>query len=91
MAVKNISCYNYNSLLRMLGITKYSVEHEDFIKLITSYNCFIFQPPYVKITSGPTRRPDQYVSTNKLFDKYISNYQTLARLKDIPVANKQQQ
>jgi hypothetical protein len=73
----------------MLNINKHSVEHEQFIKMLTGFGCFIFQPPYSKITSGPTRRPDQYVSTCKDLDQYIGKYQTVARLKDTFVANAQ--
>ena len=51
--------------------------------------CFIFQPPYIKATSGPTKRPDYYVSTCKELDEYVGPYQTIARLKNTFVANSQ--
>ena len=73
----------------MLNIKKHSKEHGDFINLITGLGCFIFQPPYIKATSGPARRPDHYISTCKELDEYVGPYQTIARLKDTFVANTQ--
>lgn len=70
----------------MLDIKKHSKEHADFINIITGYGCFIFQPPFIKATNGPTRRPEFYVSWCKELDEYVAPYQTIARLKDIFVA-----
>ena len=73
----------------MLNIQKNSVKHEEFTKMITGLGCFIFQPPFIKITNGPTRRPDYYITTCKQLDEYVGPYQTIARLKNTFVANSQ--
>ena len=84
--IKKVRCYNYERLLTMLDIKKHSEKHSDFINIITSYECFIFQPPYIKATSRPTRRPEYYISSCKELDEYVAPYQTIARLKDTFVA-----
>ena len=84
--IKKIRCYNYDRLLTMLDIKKHSIKHNDFIVMITGWNCFIFQPPYIKATNGPTRRPEFYISYCKELDEYVGPYQTIARLKDTFVA-----
>jgi hypothetical protein len=73
----------------MLAIQKNSTKHDEFLKMITSYNLFIFQPPYMKSTSGPTRRPEYYITTCRELDLYVQPYQTIARLKETFVANSQ--
>lgn len=70
----------------MLGIRENSVEHSKFLKLLEENSVETFQPPYSKITTGPTRRPDRYLKSNRWLDKYIKDNNLVARLSDrIPV------
>ena len=36
--IKKVKCYNYERLLTMLAIQKNSTKHDEFLKMITSYN-----------------------------------------------------
>lgn len=73
----------------MLNLCVDTKEYAKFIDFINSHNLFIFQPPFIKATTGPARRPDLYISTCKELDEYIAPYQTIARLKDDFVAKVQ--
>lgn len=67
---KTVKCYNYNRTLEMLGIKDYDGINM-FVELLRKHEVEIFQPPYCKRTSGPTRRPEHYIKTNKWFDEYM--------------------
>ena len=81
---KNIRCYSLDELRRMKGFNHN--EQEEMYKLFKEYNVEVFQPWYSKVTSGPTRRPGYYVTTNKGFDNYVKLHNTIAVLKGHTIA-----
>lgn len=82
--IKSVKCYNYSRVIRMLNINHPNKMEElnDFLLYLDSINCEIFQPSYIKATSGPVRRPELYIKTNKVFDEFMKKQGTFAILKE---------
>jgi len=82
--MKKTRCYSLDELRLMRGFTHN--EQDEMYKLFKEYEVEVFRPWYSKVTSGPTRRPGYYVTTNKNFDKYVKLNNTIAILKGLPTA-----
>ena len=82
--MKNIRCYSLDEIRKMKGYS-YS-DQEQLYKLFKEYDLEVFQPWFSKVTSGPTRRPGMYVTTNKNFDNFIKLNNTIAVIKGNPIA-----
>lgn len=83
---KKIRCFSLQELVKMQGIKIIDPDKDNLLKVFEEYNVEVFQPYYSKITSGPTRRPGMYVTTNKEFDKWVKQQNLLAVLKGFPMA-----
>jgi len=77
----NVKCYNRDRVERLLGITT-ELEKLDFQKLLRENEVELFQPPYTKLTRGPTRRPFYYYLANPWLDNTIKQYNLIRILKE---------
>lgn len=81
---KKIRCYSVNEVMNMRGIKDRDLDK--FAETLIEYEVHIFQPFHFKATSGPTRRPGYYITTNENFDRWIQLNNTVAQLKSLPIA-----
>jgi hypothetical protein len=84
MSKKKIRCFSVNEVMNMRGIKNKDLEM--LANIFIEYDVHVFQPWYSKVTSGPTRRPGYYVTTNENFDRWISLNNTCAMVKGLPIA-----
>lgn len=75
-----VRCYNFKRVLYLLDF-KTEEQITLFRKLLELNDCVVFQPPFSRITSGPTKRPDYYIKSNSWFENYIKGQNTFGVLK----------
>jgi len=82
--MKKIRCYNVTEVLNMRGIKDKDIEllADKFIQ----YNVHIFQPSTTPGSGRGRRERSYYVTTNEDFDRWVSLNNTIAVLKNFPIA-----
>jgi hypothetical protein len=85
---KQVKCYNYNSVTRMLDICHANKcdDLDDFLRLLDKHEVKVFQPPKAVGSGRARKKPETYLMANKWLDQYMCEQNTWAVLKGkIPV------
>ena len=77
-----IRCYSLNEILNMRGLKSI----DDFEQFLVEYNIKIFQPPKSPGSGRARRQTAYYLTTNEEFDYWVRVNNTVAILKNIPIA-----
>jgi len=82
--MNKIRCYGLTEVLNMRGIKMNDVD--DMASTFKEYQVHIFQPPTTPGSGRARRQIAYYVTTNEDFDRWIKLNNTLAILKELPIA-----
>jgi len=82
--MSKIRCYGVNEVLNMRGIKDKDLEM--LAEIFIEYDVHVFQPPTTPGSGRGRRERGYYVTTNENFDRWIQLNNTIAMLKNLPIA-----
>jgi len=82
--MSKIRCYGLNELLNMRDVK--TVIPDSLVETFVEYNVHCFQPPTTPGSGRGRRTRAFYVTTNEDFDRWVKLNNTIAMLKNLPIA-----